>query len=198
MDVESTPLARPRLYLVLGAECTGTKLVTSILIAGGCAGSADHTQPWDGGELPGTDLSNVVIRRSVPHNGDWSAGAYYIAKLRDTHDVTAVVTTRALYAVVNSQQKTIAYVSSREVAAVNCRRAYRTIFGTLSAYGVGFVIVPYESLVTDGSLGQRLLLAQLGLLDDIDGCYTPIDVDNCNEKHMRPMFAWFRNRKGKK
>ena len=53
-----------RAFVVLGSVSSGTRLLTRILIASGCEGSAEHDQPWDK-KLP-YDQPLIVWRRSIP------------------------------------------------------------------------------------------------------------------------------------
>lgn len=63
------PPVRKRAFIVLGPESSGTRLFTSILIAGGCHGSVEHVQPMDDPDYDISPYDNVVWRQSVPHNG---------------------------------------------------------------------------------------------------------------------------------
>lgn len=68
-----------RAYVVIGGESTGTRMVTNLLVKGGCFGDSGHTQRIDGmiKEKRFTELKEimdkqpVVIRRSLPHDSAW-------------------------------------------------------------------------------------------------------------------------------
>jgi LPS sulfotransferase NodH len=80
-------------FIVVGAESTGTRLVTKILINMGCAGWDGHFQPFDKEPFGSTDL--VVWRRSVPHSGQWLQLPFLVTRLREAkREVHVVVTVR--------------------------------------------------------------------------------------------------------
>ena len=58
-----------RAFLVLGAESSGTRLVTRLLIAAGCHGDGGHQQPfdkWQAASSPFDGKDPIVWRRSYP------------------------------------------------------------------------------------------------------------------------------------
>lgn len=149
-----------RAVLVLGAEGTGTRVVTRLLIAAGYAGDDGHTQRWDA-ELP-TDEPLVVWRRSLPHGGQWPDVDRLVRQLVERgYDVTACVTSRDWAATVRSQ---IAAGHSATPAGAlwQLRRAYITVASALHAADVPFVVASYESLSQHPEAAAELLL-QLGV-----------------------------------
>lgn len=172
-----------RAFLVFGPESSATRLITGALIALGCTGDDGHVQRFDGddvnsraGDANAIDLvalrnapPPVVFRRSFPHgvrSGSdaqrWLRVAEVIGRFRDCGlEPHVVVTVRESECVVRSQVRR--FPVTREVAMANIERAYREIFAGILAAGVGFTVVPYESLVAGGSDAIRRLGAQLGL-----------------------------------
>lgn len=152
-----------RAYLVLGAESSGTRLVTRLLVGAGCHGSDEHfDQPFDAG-VPEDGPDLVVWRRSVPHDGEISSLGGMIHELRGVdYNVMAVVTVRDLYATSLSQVNA-RHVPNTEMAEAHVRIAYRHIFAALMAHLVPYVIVPYESLVLHGQQAIIRLYRHLGL-----------------------------------
>lgn len=69
MNANATNVTK-RAFIVLGAESSGTRMLTSILIAGGCHGSIEHAQPIDDPSYDISPYRDVVWRRSVPHGGE--------------------------------------------------------------------------------------------------------------------------------
>jgi len=143
-----------RAFLVLGAESTGTRLVTRLLISSGCAGDGDHVQRWDS-ETPVGPL--VVWRRSIPHDKVWPDIGAMIDFLRaQSYDVGAVVTVRDWTAAVPSQVA-IGHVSDEATALRQTRAAYPFIFAALLRHGIPYVIAIYESMVRRPEAVGRLL-----------------------------------------
>ncbi len=53
-------------FIVIGAESSGTRMLTRFLIGCGCRGDGDHQQIFDY-ENPSKEVKLLVWRRSVPH-----------------------------------------------------------------------------------------------------------------------------------
>lgn len=148
-----------RAILVAGAESSGTRLVSRILIAAGCVGDGDHVQRWDV-QLP-TEEPLIVLRRSMPHAKSWPDLRYLAAKLASrNYEVTVLVIVRDRTATVDSQIKT-GHVATTEQAHAHIHEAYLRVFGFLAESGLPYVIVPYESLASKPSV--RALCRSLGL-----------------------------------
>ena len=83
-----------RAFVVLGAESSGTRLLTRMLIASGCKGSDGYDQPWDD-KLPYDDPL-IVWRRSVPDkNSSEPAPAirWILRQLKDRGYETTIIIT---------------------------------------------------------------------------------------------------------
>ena len=80
-----------RAFVVLGAESSGTRLLTRILIASGCEGSAEHEQPWDK-KLP-YDQPLIVWRRSLPHSEKLPPIRWILRQLKDRGYETTIIIT---------------------------------------------------------------------------------------------------------
>ena len=168
--------ASRRAYLVLGPESSGTRLMTRILIAGGCTGDDGHAQRWDA-KLP-EGVSPIVWRRSVPHGGYWPDVERCIAALKVRgYQVTVVVTMRDWWAVIRSQVA-VGHVESEEQALTNLRNAYRLIFSGLLAHPVDYVVVGYEGLAQRSETVLAWLSKRLGLARVAD-----VVIYNGNAKH---------------
>jgi len=154
-----------RCFLVLGPESSGTRWLTSILCDAGCAGSAEHQQPWDSEPLRG-DL--VVWRRSFPHGAEWPNLTAMFDGLRDNHyDVFGLVMVRDWFAMESSQRR-----FRDDDVTTNTQRAYRDIF--LALQDVPFIVVSYEALLSRPDayatrLLERLELSQPVTVAAIDG-----------------------------
>ena len=134
-----------RAFLVLGPESSGTRLLTRLLIAAGCEGSAAHHQPFD--EQTPEGVSPLVWRRSVPQRGHWPDIASMVGELRRrNYSVHAIVTMRDWLPSAGSQVRA-GHVADRVQAYTHLARAYPHIFAELGRAGVPFVCVTYAGLV---------------------------------------------------
>lgn len=147
-----------RAFVVLGAESTGTRLATEILLANGCVGDAGHFQPFDRGPIVGDP---VAWRRSVPHSGQPLDLSRLLARL-EGYDVTAVVTVRDWTAAARSQVA-CRLAESPGAAYGKLADAYCAILGQVAAAPLPYTMVSYESLVLHPAAAQAALLSRLGL-----------------------------------
>jgi hypothetical protein len=149
-----------RAFLVTGAESTGTRLVTRILIGGGCIGDGDHEQRWDSA-LP-TSEPLVVIRRSLPHGGAWPDLERLLRTLEEREYSTyGVITTRDWATVVRSQLRDHQHATSADEAIAHMRTAYAVALRALADRPYWFV--SYEALVRTGRAAAERLAEQLEL-----------------------------------
>ena len=152
-------------YLVAGAESSGTRMLTGLLVAAGCSGSAGHAQAWDAKAPHADEHPRVVWRRSVPHGGAWPELREMVERLRSRgyDDVRFVVTVRDRHCLASSQVAA-GHVADAACASENIRRCYRHIFSQLAEMPEApYVIAPYESLVLHGAKAAGRLLEALGL-----------------------------------
>lgn len=163
-------------FLVLGPESSGTRLATSILIAGGCYGSADHHQPFD--HSPFGDLNPVVWRRSVPHAGEWLDLDSLMRKCTG-RTVHAVITTRDWHSTVQSQIAA-PHAQDAEESRRKIQQAYKGIFGELSRVRIPFTVLSYESLLLNPIGTQQWLWDELGLQGG-----DPVVIRDENAKYWR-------------
>lgn len=152
-----------RFFLVVGPERTGTRLTTRILINAGCVGSAEHAQTFDNDDY--SNVNNVVLRRSMPHNGSWQEFETQLVRGLKTHSVMCVVTTRDMYCTARSQVCNIDYVDSEKAAYANIQSSYNVIFSALRKWvSAPYVTVSYESLISEhGCWLQKWLYRELDL-----------------------------------
>ncbi len=157
-------------YLVLGAESSGTRLFTRILMGVGCAGDDGHEQKFDV-LIPEANGRPIVWRRSFPHGGEWPKVPDLYRSLRDKdYEVRAVVMTRDWLAMRKSQIEA-GHVAGHaggqhdlETKALqNIREAYNRIFGGLhNADTMPYVMVSYEGLYQRPEITIRHTLDTLG------------------------------------
>lgn len=150
-----------RAFLVLGAESSGTRLLTQQLVGVGCYGDFGHVQRLDTA-VP-ADEPLIVWRRSLPHGNDheWpNIGGVIDQLAMDGYEVTAVVLTRDWHCTAISQEGQ--HVANVSEALANIRAAYREIFFALVSTEINYELISYEALTTKPQ-SMRYLLRRLGL-----------------------------------
>lgn len=165
-----------RAFLVFGAESSGTRLLTSILMLAGCSGDDGHEQRWDtlapSGEL-------VVWRRSFPHAREMPDIVAMADRLRLLgYSVLALVISRDWYATARSQVKA-GHVPDVQMAEKNLSNAYPYIFRGLTAADCPWRGVSYESLASKSTRRMLLVSLSLGTTKEVDG----LEFREENEKH---------------
>jgi len=142
---------KKRCFLVIGAENSGTRMLTAAFIAAGCEGDAGHEQRWDACDFAEAG-KNIVWRRSLPHGGVipdfrvmvkalWQAG----------YDVQPVLIYRKTDYVVAAQVRNHLAQGVPEAEAVMAAEAsvraaprYAALLGLITRAPL---IVPYEPFV---------------------------------------------------
>lgn len=148
----------PRAFLVLGSEGSGTRYLTQLLIDAGCAGSAEHRQPWDACEadydalaipVPPADVpAELVLRRSVPHGtrGQWCDLPRIITTLQEhEYEIRALVTVRD-WEITGRSLARAGHTLTPEEGIARVAHAYPWIQDGLAAAGVPGMLVTYHSL----------------------------------------------------
>jgi len=166
-----------RAFLVVGAEATGTRLATRILMQAGCFGSDEHfNQPFDSGIKDNVPLA--VWRRSVPHSHEFPDIVQMVYDLeKKGYQVTMVITMREWLATSKATRRNHHGDTNGE-ALERLDRAYKWIFGALVQHPIPFEFVIYESLVLHPAETQRALLTRLNLNTD-----NLADIYDGNAKH---------------
>lgn len=164
--------------LVVGAESSGTRFLTSIFIAAGCCGESTHEQQFDR-VFPTQD--RIVWRRSFPYGNKWPNVERMIKKLRKRgYEVKVAVMSRDWYCTARSQRLR-RHAKSEQQAYKNIQVAYQRIFDILRSTGVAFVVVSYESLLMHTENALRGLMSFFEL-------ETPTVVAcDANRKHFHEM-----------
>ena len=156
-----------RAFLVVGPESSGTRFLTSILIAGGCRGDSTHDQPFDNWQFANADP--IVWRRSFPWTEHhlWPNIELDLLKPLRKHgyaDIRAVVLARNWFSLWQSQVDPEKRHAADEAAALeNIGLAYQEIFTQLARATLPFLVVTYEALVFYQDRAARSLLRKLGL-----------------------------------
>lgn len=183
-----------RAFLVLGPESSGTRVFTSILIAGGCHGSIEHQQPIDDPDYDIGEYDCVVWRRSVPHNGEDLNLQLLIDRLnrQGEREIIVVVVGRDIEC--NAKSQVFRGHSLTESSAIDrIRKANSSIseqiaeitriIERITEIGAAVPIVShvsYEDLLDNPIEYQRGLWDRLGLEAGI-----PVEIRNENEKWER-------------
>lgn len=145
--------------LVLGAESSGNRYMTRLLISAGCDGHAEP--PYE--DVPPRDGVPFVWLRSVPYAQDIpDLPAVVAAAGQHTDDLTAVVMIRDMYPSLRSQVK-IGHALDLETARYRTENAVCTIFRALEDTAVPFLIVTYSGLVNHTHYLVKWLVYELGL-----------------------------------
>lgn len=91
-------------YFVLGLESTGTRLLTRCLMEAGAYGDSGHEQRLDELGFKGHSHEKIVLRRSIPHAGNYPEITSIIHKMQAAgYDVIVLITCRDLYCTEQSQ-----------------------------------------------------------------------------------------------
>ncbi|MFM7858795.1 MAG: hypothetical protein ACKO96_44450 [Flammeovirgaceae bacterium] len=114
-------------FLILGAESSGTRLLTNIFVNSGFAGSAEHEQPWDKNDPVG---EKIVWRRSVPHGlKEFPDILSMIRKLRKfQYDVAVAIIHREATATLASQVNNFEAIENAAGALQRYQDAYLYIY----------------------------------------------------------------------
>ena len=148
-------------FLVIGAESTGTKLVTDILVKNGCKGDYGHRQEFDHSPKILKDNDLVVWRRSFPHDGNWPNLSSLVNLLKG-YRITVIVTMRDWYSTSRSNIN-IKRVDNVEASYDLIQDAYLRIFQQIIDNKFEYHIVNYDSLIAEPKEYQKILLQSIHL-----------------------------------
>lgn len=167
-----------RAFFVLGPEASGTRWLTSLFIKAGCAGTAEHAQPFDD-KLP-EHGGDIVLRRSVPYWGRWPDLGGTIKRLQDRgYDVTGVVIIRD-WQITRQSQVVAGHVRDEKQAQERMQEAAAAIFFVLWDTRTPYTVVTYESLLLHDE-------ATVDLFDYVGLPVPDADPVDGNEKYYRGM-----------
>ena len=172
-------------FLVIGAESSGTKLVTQLLANHGCAGQnevVDNDQVVLGAmekNLP-LDSDPIVVRLSVPHGlvtYDVEAFLWHLHCIG--YDPLTIVTVRDWNANLHSQLHDNTYAFGKKHAMYKLEKAYKTIFKGLIATDAAYFMVNYEAIIARPKDYMNWIVWRCGLKFEEDKCP---EVHDANEK----------------
>ena len=148
-------------FLVVGPECSGTRMLTDALIRAGAFGQPSHEQEMDNLDFRGRpDL--IVLRRSVPHGNTWPDLPRIIRAMTAAgYHVSPIVTFRDKDFCVKSQLRMSPEATDSESRA-RYYWAYRIIFEYLAACEVVPLVCHYATFVNDPQF-RAFFFKQLGL-----------------------------------
>ncbi|MEM4720659.1 MAG: hypothetical protein QXT73_01180 [Candidatus Methanomethylicaceae archaeon] len=137
--------------VVVGAESTGTRMLTQMIIDQGFFGDAEDPQRVLQILNASEPLEEpyVVVRRSVPHGEVWDGLSGLMWSLYERgYSLKVIVTVRDPYCICMSQAANQKHAFNVNHALRKIMRAYVNILPELSSYdAVPYVILPYESLI---------------------------------------------------
>ena len=189
-----------KIYIVLGGESTGTRLVTKLMMQAGCYGEDAHIQSMDGDvkemrwdKIKAT-LKNqpIVWRRSFPHDGEYpNISREMVEPLKQgcglsDRDFYFLVTVRDWFPA--SRSAAIRGHSSTPYTALEkLREAYTQMFQFFSRFpAITFYMVSYEGLVTYPHFAVPIMYRQAEIFVPINKMPMIVkDLDDKNYKHFR-------------
>lgn len=155
-----------RLYLVIGPQSSGTRMMTRALILSGCT----EMESIDGCE----DLNTVVIHRSIPDAGKWPKLINIeLVFRRMGYYVQPIIMTRDWNAICQSQVNR-KYVNDIEQAQAEIQEAYRMATQTSD-----FIMVSYEAFCLNVEYRKWLFEDKLILPD------SPIEIIYGNDQYYK-------------
>jgi hypothetical protein len=167
--------------LVLGPECTGTKMTAQILIDLGFSGDV-----YDGTII---DSDKMMVRWSVPtghHDGPYVNVKGKIQSLRDMgfEYICVVVTTREISSVINSHHRQEIggngkKMRTREEIIEKHEHSYKHIILNLFEMDVPYVFSSYESVILDKEKHIKGLCEYFG----VDYKPVKLEIKNGNNKY---------------
>ena len=133
---------RPKAFLVLGPEGSGTRWLTRLFLSCGCFGDGDHKQRLDR-EPPPADR-HVVWRRSFPHGPGWPS----VEALVDTaeswgREPIVICAIRDMYAITRSQRRLQSRCQKASLAKIH--EAYESIIHGASLLELPFYMSIYDT-----------------------------------------------------
>lgn len=189
-----------KIYIVLGGESTGTRMVTKLMLDGGCYGEDTHLQSMDGhvkerrwGRIKDiVQRQPIVWRRSFPHDAEYPDVYREMVQpvKQECHfsdrDFYFLVTFRDWFPA--SRSAAISGHSSTPYTAIEkLREAYIQIFQMFNRFpALEYYMVSYEGLVTYPHFAVPIMYRQAEL-------YVPIQkmpiiaktLTDRNYKHFR-------------
>lgn len=188
-----------KVYIVIGGESTGTRMVTQLMLKGGCWGDPGHSQrmddlirehKWD--EIKKiTESMPIVWRRSFPHDTRYPDIARDLVRplteecgLKDS-DIMFLVTTRDWFCA--SRSAAIAGHSSTPGTALEkLKEAYRQIFHFFDIFAsFDYYMVSYEGLIKWTMFSVPIMYRQAELHVAINKMPEIIkDIIDNNQKHF--------------
>lgn len=189
-----------KIYIVLGGESTGTRMVTKLMINAGCYGEDAHLQSMDGhikekrwskiNEI--IQIQPIVWRRSFPHDAEYpDVYRTMVIPLKNEcrlvdRDFYFLITFRDWFPA--SRSAAIAGHSSTPYTAIEkLREAYIQIFQMFNRFpALEYYMVSYEGLVTYPHFAVPIMYRQAEI-------YVPIQkmpliaktLHDANYKHFR-------------
>ena len=154
-----------KLFLVGGSESSGTRWLTSGLIAAGCCGDPGHDQAFDNAignhGNPWPTHWPAVARRSYPHGDGWPDLSGIQQRIRDRFDAETIVVAIHRNFSDTIRSKVRNGNCSAPEAEAETRFAFEELARQLGSFGGTVVEVRYERLRHESE--RRRLFDALGL-----------------------------------
>lgn len=143
--------------LVLGAESSGNRLMTRLLVEMGCDGI--YTPPYN--DVHPSHAKPFVWLRSIPYAQD-IPDLPALVRSAPTDDINAVVMIRDWLPMISSQIAS-GHAPNEQAATHRSRHALAYIFGFLLDADIPYTLVTYEGLISRPIQICRYLADRLGL-----------------------------------
>lgn len=171
-------------FVVVGAESSGNRLMTRLLINAGCHGNGTTDQPTLQ-EILDSGKENIVIHRSFPFGAkgsgrDWpDLMEIHFALVAKEYLPVYIVMVRDPFCAARSAMKAH-HIENIHVASYEHDEAYRKIFATIIKLDLPYIMVTYEGLVSHpaGTIGW--LFPELGL----PARFSTETIEDANVKHF--------------
>lgn len=152
-----------KLYIVLGAESTGTRYFTEILVKSGIYGDYGHEQRLD---TESATRSPIVIRRSYPHKQKYPSLSELIGTFGiKPSEIFVYITIRDFHCACSSSIAN-GHILDKTFASALLRyqKAYKLMLRQIDEWNLDYVFVNYESL------WNREYIAALFAIGNITNC----------------------------
>ncbi len=152
-----------RAFFILGAEASGTMLLTDAIRSAGVYGDSGHRQRLDSLEF--ADAPNeIVFRRTCPHGDGWPNIVDLATKLITSgYRVEPILTIRNVIMNIESQVRR-GHAATHRIAHDSINHANELIYSQLAEIGLYPMVVSFEAFVRREEV-RKSFFRLLGLAD---------------------------------
>lgn len=169
-----------RVFIVVGPECSGTKLLAEVFIKClGCNGAVS-----DGTIVNG---DNIMMRWSIPTGrpSRWLNFEHEVTKLKQRgYKPTIIITSRNWHPAVKSHQrqdKPYGKIRDQKEITDKMEKTYKHIFSYILKEDISYIISNYEGLISD----PEIHIKGLSELLDLPFNGVNVTITNQNKKYYK-------------